>query len=320
VLLSVLPLAIVLATIGPLENTVSLLLIINVFALVLAAIGPCEDSVSVHFVHVPLASEFTTVRPGVHAVALNVVVFKVSSVGRAISPVELAFAVLLSVMVVSLVLGVVRPDLLAVSMLLVLEPFTLVLGSIGVVVASEAVGLVVLPLSVVYVSVSVDETASAISFILAPVAFVDRSVDPELLTLAFFQSASVPVAVVSGSVLKGHLFLELQLEVLVANWLGVVVEFAELLLNLTDDLLGLNLLFVVPVEPVVLVAMGLEPVLHSDSSASHVASEVGLHLGNSSVLGVSSVGSLSVGNMRGFREVQVVLILVSLTASGTHNI
>jgi len=311
-------LAIVLATIGPLKNTVPLLLIIDVFALVLAAIGPCEDSVSVHFVHVPLASEFTTVRPGVHAIALNVVVFKVSGVGRAISPVELAFAMLLSVIVVSLVLGVVRPDLLAVSMLLVLEPVPLVLGSIGVVVASEAMGLVVLPLSVVYVSVSVDETASAISFILTPVAFVDRSVDPELLTLAFFQSASVPVAVVSGSVLKGHLFLELQVEVLVANWLGIVVEFAELLLNLTDDLLGLNLLFVVPV---VLVAMSLEPVLHSDSSASHVASEVGLHLGNSSGSTVSSVGRLSGGNMRVVSiGLEVVLIFVSLTASGTHNI
>jgi len=53
------------------------------------------------------------------------------------------------------------------------------------------------------------------------------------------------VALVSGSVLI-YLFLELQVEVelVVASWLGLVVEFAELILNLTDDLLGLNLLLV----------------------------------------------------------------------------
>jgi len=55
VLLSVLPAAVVLARVGPCENTVSFLFIIDVFTLVLPAIRPSEDACAVHLVALPLS-------------------------------------------------------------------------------------------------------------------------------------------------------------------------------------------------------------------------------------------------------------------------
>ena len=48
------------------ENTLALLLILDVLALVLAAIGPSEESVAVHFVVLPCSFELTTISPIVH--------------------------------------------------------------------------------------------------------------------------------------------------------------------------------------------------------------------------------------------------------------
>jgi len=269
----------------------------------------------VHLVHVPLSSEFTSVSPSVNTLALNVVVFKVSGVGGAVSPVELSFAVFLSIIVVAFVLSIVGPDLFAVSMLLILVPVSFVLGAISVMVASEAMGLIVLPFSVIYISISMDESTTSIGLVLTPVALVNRSVDPELFSLAFLQSILVPVSVVPGTVLESHLFFQSELRCIIADGLGVVVECAELFLNLTDNLLSLDLLFIVSVI-VAFHSLGLEPILNSDSSASHVSSEMSLDLGDGVIIMRCSCWLSSLNDCRAFTlRVVVMLIFVGLTAS-----
>jgi hypothetical protein len=78
VLFSILPLSVVLSTIGPFENSVALFLIVNVFSFVSTSIGPLKDSISVHLVQVPFSCVLTTVSPCVNSVAVDVVVYEFS--------------------------------------------------------------------------------------------------------------------------------------------------------------------------------------------------------------------------------------------------
>jgi hypothetical protein len=79
-LLTVLPKAVVLATIGPLENAMAFFLVINILTFVSSAIRPCEDTFAMHFVFSPRASEDTTICPRVNTLPLDVVVIEISSV------------------------------------------------------------------------------------------------------------------------------------------------------------------------------------------------------------------------------------------------
>jgi hypothetical protein len=127
--------------------------------------------------------------------------------------------------------------------------------------------------------------------------------------------------VVSSAVFELQFFQLFKSFFVPTNRLRIVVKVSELLLNLTDDLLGCDLLLVVALELIVTMIMSFEPILSLDCSAGHVSSEVSLNLGHSISLVFSR--DLVVSDSRWTsainRNVQL-FILLSLAAGGTHNI
>jgi hypothetical protein len=126
-----------------------------------------------------------------------------------------------------------------------------------------------------------------------------------------------------------HLFLPFELRLVETHGLGLVVEVTELLLNLTDDLLSLDLLLVVAmvntIAVLILLAMSsLKSVFSFDSSASHVPSEMGLDLSNLRLLlfMVRLGGALSTISDSGTLTIRsiIMFVLIRLTAGTTHNI
>jgi hypothetical protein len=126
-----------------------------------------------------------------------------------------------------------------------------------------------------------------------------------------------------------HLFLPFELRLVETHGLGLVVEVTELLLNLTDDLLSLDLLLVVAmvntIAVLILLAMSsLKSVFSFNSSASHVPSEMGLDLSDLRLFlfMVRLGGALSTISDSGTLTIRsiIMFVLIRLTAGTTHNI
>jgi hypothetical protein len=172
VLLSILPLALVHATVGPGENTFTLFLVIEVFTFVAAAISPRKYSTSVHLVVIPKSVILTAVAPSIHSLAVDVVIDKLTSVGASVSPMELSVTMLLSILIISLVTRVVRPNFFTLTMLLIFKPVPFIFGTIGVVINTKTVGFIVFPETVVNIAVSVDEATPSVCFVVLPISFI----------------------------------------------------------------------------------------------------------------------------------------------------
>ena len=320
VLLSVAPVAVVLAAIGPGEDAMALFLVVDVLALVFAAIGPAEDATAVHFVVLPLAVVLATVGPGVNAHAMNVVFQEFSRVRRSIGPQELPATMFLTITVLAFVAGIVRPDLLAVTMLLVLEPVTLVAGTIRVMVLSETVGLVIFPLAVVDVTIGVNKSATAIGFVRLPVAFVEGAIDPNLDTTAVLAAELVPLAFVFGAVVECHEGA-LHADDVVGRGRGLEVERLQRVSDLHHQLAGLeDLLIRLSVrwlgEGRVL---RFETILCLDRPAGNQTSKVSLHSEGSILSGLLGVviGALTPSSL-GFVRVKLSVVGFGTTARLSH--
>jgi hypothetical protein len=74
VLFTVSPFSIILSSVWPCENSLALLLVIEILPCVHAPIVPSEYSVAMHFVVVPLAVELSAIRPSVNTLTLYVIV------------------------------------------------------------------------------------------------------------------------------------------------------------------------------------------------------------------------------------------------------
>ena len=66
-LLTIFPLSLILAAVGPQERSLTFLLIINVVTFVLATVRPFKDAVALHLIIAPHALVFTTIRPIVYS-------------------------------------------------------------------------------------------------------------------------------------------------------------------------------------------------------------------------------------------------------------
>jgi len=278
VLLTILPLAVVLAVVGPGEDTVAFLFVVDIFSFVLATVGPGEDTSSVHLVALPLAVVLATIGPGVNTLAVDVVVNEVSAVFRAISPQELSVTVLLSILVGSLVACTIGPHFLSLAVLLVLKPLAFVLGAVGMVVDSVTMSFIVFPVAVVHVTIGMDKSASAVCFVVLPVAFIQGAINPNLNALSVLTAFQVPLSVVFSAVLKLH---ELFLDALdsIVRRLGRVIEGREFLTNVHDKLSSLEDLSVrlgVSWRARSLPDLGLETILRLNSSTGNKSLEVSL--------------------------------------------
>ena len=115
-------------------------------------------------------------------------------------PEEFSLAMFGSVDVLTFIACFIRPGFDTVSMLLVFFPFTFIDSTIVVNVLAAAVRFVIAPLTLVNVSIRVNQTTDSICFSDLPLTFIERSVWPDLSSLAgsFFQ-VFLPLANVDGS-------------------------------------------------------------------------------------------------------------------------
>lgn len=84
VLLALTPLSNVLATIWPLEGSVSVLLVILIATYISTAITPSESSLTFHFIVDPLATINSTVSPFIFSLAMNIILEKVTFISALI--------------------------------------------------------------------------------------------------------------------------------------------------------------------------------------------------------------------------------------------
>lgn len=149
------PLTLVLVPIGPVEDAMALLLVIDIAANVLLAVGPDQLTLPIHLVVLPLAVVGASIAPSVDALSHDVVVLEVAFIHVAISPGELAVALLDSCLVIALKLGLVWPSLHSSSILSVVGPKASIEGAILMEVVAKPMSLVILPLSLVDVAILV---------------------------------------------------------------------------------------------------------------------------------------------------------------------
>jgi hypothetical protein len=321
VLLAVFPLTVVLATIRPSENTMTLLLIVEVVSLVTTSIMPCEYTCPVHLVIVPLSGILAAIRPSVDAPSLNIVIEEGTFVGWTISPEELALAVLLAFLIIAFVAGTIRPDLLTLAMLLIFEPPTLITGTIRVVIDTEAVSLVIFPLPVVYVTVSMDKATFSISFIVTPVSLIERAVNPDLHTLTVLVALSVPLTSILGSIVEDNrwfrcLFFGVGNFVIIdkifkrrSDFLNETARFIHLFVSL--DITALYWLTTHSVS--------LETVLTLDVPTSDLPTVISLNCDDSPLLGSSCLAeSWRFGKIRSEFRTGTSVVLSATTLS--HNL
>lgn len=158
---------------------------------------------------------------------------------------------LLTFDVVAVVAGPIRPGLDAFTVLLVLLPVSFVPRAIEVAVDAEAMRLIVLPEAVVDVPVRVDEAALPVGLVILPPALVERTVGPDLDTLALpdarilnpkkWRANDLPFTFVLGTVLKQHHVAQLPASAQAIR-LSAEVEIAQVLPNvLVSIILNSNL-------------------------------------------------------------------------------
>ena len=92
ILLAILPVAFILATIGPIKLAVAFLLVKYILSYVFATIGPMMLALSMHLVVLPLAIEESAIGPRVATFTVNSVLGQVSLIARTVLPVEFALS------------------------------------------------------------------------------------------------------------------------------------------------------------------------------------------------------------------------------------
>jgi hypothetical protein len=276
VLLAVKPASLVASPIGPGEDALSLLSIVEVLALIATAICPSEHTASVHLIIDPIAIILTAICPGVNTHTMYVIIDELSLISGPISPVEPAIAVLLPILVLAFVACAIRPSLLAMPMLLVLSPVALIAGTISVIVLTEAMRLVVLPLALIDISIGVDQAATPVRFVCSPVALIQAAIGPNLHTLAIAQiGLDVPLALITCTILQGHHSAALPPDVFTVLRHRVVVKVTQLLLDGLHELVVIVWLLIVHDE--VSTISHLEPVDLLDPLASKCTPPQGLN-------------------------------------------
>jgi len=80
VLFSVLPLSVVLPSIGPCEFSLSFFFVVVVLSLIFAAVVPGEDASALHFIDDPVSVELPPIGPLVLAFTMDVVVYEITFV------------------------------------------------------------------------------------------------------------------------------------------------------------------------------------------------------------------------------------------------
>ena len=206
---ALLPASVVLASVGPLEDTLALSLVIYVASTVLAAVLPGEVPLPVLLVVLPLTVVLASVAPLVDPVALHLVLHEVTLEGALVRPDELPATMLLPLAVVASEDGPVRPHLLAEAVVLVIDPVAVVVCSIDMRVGALAVGAVLRPVAHVDVAVTVDDPPEPLLVIVEEVAIVPRTVRPNLRTTSMALTAITPLADILDLRGQDHLFLAL---------------------------------------------------------------------------------------------------------------
>lgn len=177
---SVGPSSLVHTTIRPLEDSVSVLLVILVHSDELLAVLPGEHSFAVHLVVLPLSLVLSSVVPGIGASALHHIVSELSLVDRLVFPPKDSLSVLQGVLKLSLVGRAIDPGLSSDAGLLVFNPVAHIESSVGVGVLSFAVGVPIDPVTGVDASRAQDLPAVAVLLIFVPESLVERPVTGDL--------------------------------------------------------------------------------------------------------------------------------------------
>lgn len=198
VLLTLVPVALVLAPVCPDVNAKAVLLVVEVLTLINPAVSPVVQAEPFHVVIVPLAFVASTVGPLVNAQAANFVFDPITKVHASIAPLVSAKSVFAPVLVISLILTFVSPLFNAVPVLQIVLPTARVLRSIHVVVSTYSVRFVMCPVSFVVVAISVHEFSLSMSFVIFPHTGVASAIRPDLLPVAISEAA-FPLSIVDSA-------------------------------------------------------------------------------------------------------------------------
>jgi hypothetical protein len=180
VLLALLPVANILAAVGPGHGARAFTLVTNKLALVATPIGPDQSAIAMHLVLLPLPIVVLAIWPVILASPTYLVLLKFAFVVAPLREDELALALLTPMIILSLVLSAIRPLLLAPAMLLIFMPVACVHRTIRMHVGALPVCLIIQPLSLVHVSICMVELSVACGAIFSIVTFILGAIRPLL--------------------------------------------------------------------------------------------------------------------------------------------
>mmetsp|Transcript_35715 Transcript_35715/g.107917 ORF Transcript_35715/g.107917 Transcript_35715/m.107917 type:complete len:369 (-) Transcript_35715:79-1185(-) len=221
------PEALVLAAVGPREDTEAVLLVGQILSLVLPAARPHVMAEAVDHRVLPLAFEDAPVARHVHAQSTNQVVGPCALEDRTVDPMITPNPVLQASTELALVARALAPCLDAVAFLEVAAPLAPIGGAAVVAIRAETAGHIVYPRPNEYVPIAVGETTLADGAIVAPLALVRGAVGPRL-PAETMPGVVLPLANVGGAAQKGvqGAILERRPALHHSELLGVVSEVA----------------------------------------------------------------------------------------------
>ena len=198
-LLAVLPLAVVHATVFPLEDTHALPLIIHEVALVLPPVSPLEQAAPMQLMLLPFARVLLAVGPDVAPLTTDLILKECARVDRPVSEGKRPLAIFLPILVAAIIPRTIRPSLDTLAMLFIFEPVAHVRCPVRMPVSSMAMGFVVEPHTLIDVAISVHQDTLSVGLIVLPHPLVARGVWPDLHTATMFLSIET-LASISASI------------------------------------------------------------------------------------------------------------------------
>ena len=179
-LLTILPLASIFATIGPIISPISVLQIFKVLPIVLSAVWPSVNSLTMHQIALPVTFVLPTINPLICTKAINQVILPLTLILVAFSPTIRSKSIFSSLLIITYNAGLIRPNCLTLTMLNVIDPHSLVNCAVLASIGTLTVWFVSFEFSFELVPIRVPKAAYSMSSIFYPVSSVLRTVRPNL--------------------------------------------------------------------------------------------------------------------------------------------
>lgn len=184
--MSIVPLAFVRLSVGPVVTAEALLALIDILTLISSAVSPGVNALAMQLVRLPLSLVDTTVGPTIFTFAVDTVVSPMADIDRLICPAISSLTMFLTVLECTLILRTVGQLFLSGAVLHIILPEALIFLTVGVCIDTESSRAILDELARVHIAILMMEVALTLGKTEAPITIIPSSIGPRLSTFSVF--------------------------------------------------------------------------------------------------------------------------------------